>query len=342
MNINEFDYNLPEEKIAQTPLKNRSDSKLLVLDRNNGDIKHEVFSNIINYLNDGDVLVLNNTKVIPARLIGEKEDTHAHIELLLLKDLGDDIWECLSRPQKRLHLDTIVTFGDGLLKAKVISMQDEGIVHVKLIYNGILYEILDKLGSMPLPPYIHEKLDDKDRYQTVYAKIEGSAAAPTAGLHFTNELLEDLKKKGVIITFVTLHVGLGTFRPVMEENILDHKMHSEYYEMTKETADILNKAKEENRRIISVGTTSCRTLETIASKYDGRFEESKGNTDIFIYPGYTFKAIDGLITNFHLPKSTLLMLVSAFSSKEIILNAYNEAIKNDYRFFSFGDAMFIR
>ena len=342
MNINEFDYNLPEDRIAQTPLKNRSDSKLLVLDKNSGDIKHEVFSNIINYLREGDVLVLNNTKVIPARLIGEKEDTHAHIELLLLKDLGNDTWECLSRPQKRLHENTIVSFGDGLLKAQVISLQDEGIVHVKLIYTGILYEILDKLGSMPLPPYIHEKLDDKDRYQTVYAKIEGSAAAPTAGLHFTNELLEELKKKGVIITFVTLHVGLGTFRPVMEENILDHKMHSEYYEMTKETADILNKAKEEGRRIISVGTTSCRTLETIASKYEGGFEESKGNTDIFIYPGYTFKAIDGLITNFHLPKSTLLMLVSAFSSKEIILNAYNEAIKNDYRFFSFGDAMFIR
>ena len=342
MNINEFDYDLPEERIAQTPLENRSSSKLLVLDKKSGDIKHEVFSNIINYLNEGAVLVFNNSKVMPARILGGKEDNHAHIELLLLKDLGNDTWECLSRPQKRLHENTIVSFGDGLLKAQVISLEDEGIVHVKLIYDGILYEILDKLGSMPLPPYIHEKLKDKDRYQTVYAKLPGSAAAPTAGLHFTNELLEELKSKGVIITFVTLHVGLGTFRPVMEENILDHKMHSEYYEMTKETADILNKAKDENRRIISVGTTSCRTLETIASKNDGRFKEEKGNTDIFIYPGYTFKAIDGLITNFHLPKSTLLMLVSALSSKEIILNAYNEAIKNDYRFFSFGDAMFIK
>ena len=342
MNINEFDYELPEERIAQSPLKDRSSSKLLVMDRKTGELTHEVFSNIINYLNKGDVLVLNNTKVIPARLIGEKEDTHAHIELLLLKTLENDVWECLSRPQKRLKVGTIVTFGDGLLKAQVIELLDEGIVHVKLIYDGILYEILDKLGEMPLPPYIHEKLKDKDRYQTVYAKIEGSAAAPTAGLHFTNELLEELKQKGVIITFVTLHVGLGTFRPVMEENVLDHKMHSEYYEMSEETASILNKAKEEGRRIISVGTTSCRTLETIARDNNGRFKSCKGNTDIFIYPGFEFKAIDGLITNFHLPKSTLVMLVSAFSKKEYILNAYKVAIENDYRFFSFGDAMFIK
>ena len=342
MNINEFDYELPEERIAQSPLKDRSSSKLLVMDRKTGELTHEVFSNIINYLNKGDVLVLNNTKVIPARLIGEKEDTHAHIELLLLKTLENDIWECLSRPQKRLKVGTIVTFGDGILKAQVIELFDEGIVHVKLIYDGILYEILDKLGEMPLPPYIHEKLKDKDRYQTVYAKIEGSAAAPTAGLHFTNELLEELKQKGVIITFVTLHVGLGTFRPVMEENVLDHKMHSEYYEMSEETASILNKAKEEGRRIISVGTTSCRTLETIARDNNGRFKSCKGNTDIFIYPGFEFKAIDGLITNFHLPKSTLVMLVSAFSKKEYILNAYKVAIENDYRFFSFGDAMFIK
>ncbi len=342
MNINEFDYELPEERIAQSPLKDRSSSKLLVMDKNTGELTHEVFSNIINYLNKGDVLVLNNTKVIPARLIGEKEDTHAHIELLLLKTLENDVWECLSRPQKRLKVGTIVTFGDGLLKAKVIELFDEGIVHVKLIYDGILYEILDKLGEMPLPPYIHEKLKDKDRYQTVYAKIEGSAAAPTAGLHFTNELLEELKQKGVIITFVTLHVGLGTFRPVMEENVLDHKMHSEYYEMSEETANILNKAKEEGRRIISVGTTSCRTLETIARDNNGRFKSCKGNTDIFIYPGFEFKAINGLITNFHLPKSTLVMLVSAFSKKEYILNAYKVAIENDYRFFSFGDAMFIK
>ncbi len=342
MNINEFDYDLPEDRIAQSPLKDRSSSKLLVMDKNTGELTHEVFSNIINYLNKGDVLVLNNTKVIPARLIGEKQDTHAHIGLLLLKTLDNDVWECLSRPQKRLKIGTIVSFGDGLLKAQVIKLLDEGIVHVKLIYDGILYEILDKLGEMPLPPYIHEKLKDKDRYQTVYAKIEGSAAAPTAGLHFTNELLDELKNKGIIITFVTLHVVLGTFRPVMEENVLDHKMHSEYYEMTKETADILNKAKEEKRRIISVGTTSCRTLETIARDNNGRFKECHGNTDIFIYPGYEFKAIDALITNFHLPKSTLVMLVSAFSKKEFILNAYQEAIKNDYRFFSFGDAMFIK
>ena len=342
MDINEFDYNLPEECIAQTPLKDRASSKILVLNRNTGEIEHKHFNNIVDYLHSGDVLVLNNTKVIPARLIGEKVDTHAHIELLLLKDLGEDTWQCLSRPQKRLHLGTIVSFGDGLLKAEVIKIKDEGIVEVKLIYQGILLEILDKLGEMPLPPYIHEKLEEKDRYQTVYAKVSGSAAAPTAGLHFTKELLKELEDKGVIITYVLLHVGLGTFRPVMEENILDHKMHSEYYEMSKETADILNKAKEEKRRIISVGTTSCRTLETIASKYDGKFKEESGNTEIFIYPGYEFKAIDGLITNFHLPKSTLVMLVSAFSKKEYILNAYEEAIKNDYRFFSFGDAMFIK
>ena len=342
MNINEFDYELPESRIAQSPLKDRSSSKLLVMDRKTGELTHEIFSNITNYLKAGDVLVLNNTKVIPARLIGEKEDTHAHIELLLLKTLENDVWECLSRPQKRLKVGTIVTFGNGLLKAQVIELFDEGIVHVKLIYDGILYEILDKLGEMPLPPYIHEKLKDKDRYQTVYAKIEGSAAAPTAGLHFTNKLLDEIRSKGVIITFVTLHVGLGTFRPVMEENVLDHKMHSEYYEMSQETADILNKAKEEGRRIISVGTTSCRTLETIATMNNGVFKECKGNTDIFIYPGYEFKAIDGLITNFHLPKSTLVMLVSAFSKKEYILNAYKIAIENDYRFFSFGDAMFIK
>ena len=341
MNINEFDYNLPEECIAQTPLSNRSESKLLVLDRKTNEIEHKVFKDIIDYLNEGDVLVLNNTKVIPARLIGQKEDTKATIELLLLKNIKDDEWECLSRPQKRLHVGTIISFGDGLLKAEVKEILEDGIVHVNLIYNGILYEILDKLGEMPLPPYIHEKLRDKDRYQTVYARIEGSAAAPTAGLHFTDELLEKIQNKGVIITFVTLHVGLGTFRPVQEENILDHKMHSEYYEMSQETADILNLAKKEGRRIISVGTTSCRTLETIMSKYN-MFKECSGNTDIFIYPGYEFKAIDALITNFHLPKSTLVMLVSAFASKDIILNAYQEAIKNNYRFFSFGDAMFIK
>ena len=341
MDINEFDYDLPKELIAQTPLKERSSSKLLIMNKNNGKIKHEIFSNIIDYLDKGDVLVLNDTKVIPARLIGEKEDTKAVIEILLLKDIGNDIWECLAKPGKRLKIGTIVSFGNGLLKCEIIEKLDDGIVHVKLIYEGILMEILDKLGTMPLPPYIHEKLDDQSRYQTVYAKNIGSAAAPTAGLHFTKELLKKIEDKGIIITCVTLHVGLGTFRPVEVENILEHKMHSEYYEMSEETANILNKAKEENRRIIAVGTTSTRTLETIANNNDGLFKSCTGNTDIFIYPGYKFKAIDGLITNFHLPKSTLVMLVSALSSKEYIMNAYKEAINNKYRFFSFGDAMFI-
>ena len=341
MDINEFDYQLPERCIAQSPLKDRSSSKLLVMDRFSGELHHDVFKNITSYLKKGDVLVLNDTKVIPARLIGEKEDTHAHIELLLLKDLGSDIWECLSRPTKRLHINSIITFGNGELKARVDEVLEDGLVHVKLIYDGILLEILDKLGSMPLPPYIHEKLEDKNRYQTVYAKNIGSAAAPTAGLHFTKELLKEIKDMGVIITYVTLHVGLGTFRPVMESDILKHKMHKEFYIMSQETADILNKAKEENRRIISVGTTSCRTLESVLKDND-KFIACQGNTDIFIYPGYKFRAIDGLITNFHLPKSTLVMLVSAFSSKENILNAYKIAIENDYRFFSFGDAMFIK
>lgn len=341
MNVNEFDYNLPEELIAQTPLKERSSSRLLVLNKDSGNITHEHFYNIINYLHKGDVLVLNDTKVIPARLIGEKEDTKAVIEILLLKELSDNNWECLARPCKRLKEGTIVSFGDGLLKALVTEKLEDGIIHVKLIYKGILMEILDKLGTMPLPPYIHEKLEDQSRYQTVYAKYEGSAAAPTAGLHFTKELLKEIENKGVIIAYVTLHVGLGTFRPVEVENILEHKMHSEFYTMNKETADILNKAKGEKRRIIAVGTTSTRTLETIATNNDGLFKECAGNTDIFIYPGYKFKAIDGLITNFHLPKSTLVMLVSALAGKDNILNAYQEAIKEKYRFFSFGDAMFI-
>ncbi len=342
MNVNEFDYNLPEELIAQTPLKERSSSRLLVLNKDSGNITHEHFYNIINYLHKGDVLVLNDTKVIPARLIGEKEDTKAVIEILLLKELSDNNWECLARPCKRLKEGTIVSFGGGLLKALVTEKLEDGIIHVKLIYNGILMEILDKLGTMPLPPYIHEKLEDQSRYQTVYAKYEGSAAAPTAGLHFTKELLKEIENKGVIITYVTLHVGLGTFRPVEVENILEHKMHSEFYTMNKETADILNKAKGEKRRIIAVGTTSTRTLETIATNNNGLFKECAGNTDIFIYPGYEFKAIDALITNFHLPKSTLVMLVSALAGKDNILNAYQEAIKEKYRFFSFGDAMFIK
>ena len=342
MNINDFDYDLPQELIAQTPLKNRSDSKLMVLNKDNGDIKHDYFYNITNYFNKGDVLVLNDTKVIPARLIGEKEDTKAHIELLLLNDLGNDTWECLAKPQKRLHKDTIVVFGSGMLKARVEEVLDEGIVHVKLLYDGILMEILDKLGTMPLPPYIHEKLQDNNRYQTVYAKNIGSAAAPTAGLHFTKELLKELENKGVIIKYVTLHVGLGTFRPVMEENILEHKMHSEFFIMNKDVAETLNLAKQERRKIYAVGTTSCRTIETVASKNNGKFVAMSGNTDIFIYPGYKFQGIDGLITNFHLPKSTLVMLVSALAGRENILNAYKIAIQNNYRFFSFGDAMLIK
>ena len=342
MNINDFDYDLPQELIAQTPLKNRSDSKLMVLNKDNGDIKHDYFYNITNYFNKGDVLILNDTKVIPARLIGEKEDTKAHIELLLLNDLGNDIWECLAKPQKRLHKDTIVVFGNGMLKVRVEEVLDEGIVHVKLLYDGILMEILDKLGTMPLPPYIHEKLQDNNRYQTVYAKNIGSAAAPTAGLHFTKELLKELENKGVIIKYVTLHVGLGTFRPVMEENILEHKMHSEFFIMNKDVAETLNLAKQDGRKIYAVGTTSCRTIETVASKNNGKFVAMSGNTDIFIYPGYKFQGIDGLITNFHLPKSTLVMLVSALAGRENILNAYKIAIQNNYRFFSFGDAMLIK
>ena len=340
MKLSDFDYELPEELIAQTPIKTRDQSRLMVLDKKTGEFAHKHFYDIKRELHKGDVLVLNDTKVIPARLIGTKEDTGAVIELLLLKDLGNNIWECLSRPAKRLKVGTIVTFQDKL-KAEIVEKKEEGIVHVKLLYEGILMEILDELGMMPLPPYIHEKLEDKNRYQTVYAKNIGSAAAPTAGLHFTEELLEEVKSMGVEILFVTLHVGLGTFRPVEEENILEHHMHTEFYQMNKEVADKLNKAKKEGRKIYAVGTTSTRTLETIMHKYH-EFRECSGNTDIFIYPGFEFMAIDGLITNFHLPKSTLLMLVSALSSKEIILNAYREAVKEKYRFFSFGDAMFIK
>lgn len=342
MNIEEYNYDLPEKFIAQTPLKDRAASKLLLLNKENGNIKEDVFKNIGSYLKKGDVLVLNDTKVIPARIIGEKIDTKAVIELLLLKDIDGDIWECLAKPAKRLHVGTIISFGDGSLKAEVIEKLDEGIVHVKLIYEGILMEILDKLGTMPLPPYIHEKLEDQSRYQTVYAKNIGSAAAPTAGLHFTKELLENLEKQGVELLYVTLHVGLGTFRPVEVEDITKHHMHSEYYIMTKDVADKLNKAKEEGRNIYAVGTTSTRVLETVAHKYD-KFTACSGDTDIFIYPGaFEFKAIDGLITNFHLPKSTLVMLVSALATKEYILNAYEYAKAHDFRFFSFGDAMFIK
>jgi len=338
MKTSDFDYNLPEELIAQTPLDKRDDSKMLVLDKETGNIEHKHFSNIIDYLEEGDVLVVNDTKVIPARLYGVKEETNALIEILMLKEQEDNCWECLVKPAKRVHIGTIVSFGDGKLKAECIDVQDEGIRVFKLIYEGILYEILDELGTMPLPPYIHEQLENKDRYQTVYAKNIGSAAAPTAGLHFTDELLEKIKEKGVIIAPVTLHVGLGTFRPVSVEDVTTHKMHSEFYIMSKETADILNNHK---KRIIAVGTTSTRTLESIMSLY-GTFKECSGWTEIFIYPGYEFKAIDALITNFHLPKSTLMMLVSAFATKEYIFNAYEEAIKNEYRFFSFGDSMFIK
>ena len=341
MKVSDFDYPLDESLIAQTPILKRDESRLMVLDRKTGEIEHKKFYDIIDYLNPGDALVLNDTKVIPARLIGEKAETKATIEVLLLKDLGDDTWITLAKPAKRIKLGTIVSFGGGLLKAKCIKIEDDGIRHFKLIYEGILLENLDKLGSMPLPPYIHEKLDDKDRYQTVYAKNIGSAAAPTAGLHFTKELLKKIEDKGVKVLFITLHVGLGTFRPVMVEDIKDHEMHSEYYSMSESVANALNETRKNGHKIIAVGTTSTRTLETIASKYQ-EFKSSSGTTNIFIYPGYDFKGIDALITNFHLPKSTLVMLVSAFSKKEYILNAYKIAQEEKYRFFSFGDAMFIK
>ena len=341
MTTKEFDYNLPEELIAQTPIKNRDQSRMLVLDKKTGEIEHKHFNNILDYLNENDVLVLNDTKVMPARLYGQKEETNALIEILLLKEKTNNTWECLVKPAKRVKIGTVVNFGDGILKAECIEIKDEGIRVFKLIYDGILYEILDKLGEMPLPPYIHEKLEDKDRYQTVYAKNIGSAAAPTAGLHFTKELLEKVKEKGITVLYITLHVGLGTFRPVNVEDVTKHKMHSEFYMMSKETAEILNKAKKNNQRIISVGTTTTRTLETIMNLYD-EFRECSGWTSIFIYPGYEFKAIDSLITNFHLPKSTLLMLVSALAGKDKIMKAYHEAVKEKYRFFSFGDSMFIK
>ena len=340
MTTDDFDYDLPKELIAQTPLSKRDESKLLVLDKETGEVTHKKFYDIIDYLNPGDALVINDTKVIPARIIGEKEDTGAVIELLLLKEIGDT-WECLAKPQKRLKVGTIISFGGGILKAKVSEIKDEGITIVKLIYEGILMEILEKLGTMPLPPYIHEKLSDQNRYQTVYAKDYGSAAAPTAGLHFTKELLKKIEEKGIKIVRVTLHVGLGTFRPVMVSDVTKHKMHTEHFIITKEAADTLNSVRASGGRIIAVGTTSVRTLETVMQNNE-EFVPMVGDTSIFIYPGYKFKAIDALITNFHLPKSTLVMLVSAFASRDKILNAYNIAIQNDYRFFSFGDAMFIK
>ena len=341
MRTDDFDFYLPNELIAQHPIKERDTSRLLILDKKTGEIEHKKFYDIIDYLNPGDVLVLNDTKVIPARLFGIKNDTNAHIEILLLKEKNENKWECLVKPAKRVKIGTVISFGDGLLKAKCIDTLDEGIRVFEFIYEGVFYEILDKLGTMPLPPYIKEKLEDKDRYQTVYAKNIGSAAAPTAGLHFTRDLLNKIKKKNITICYITLHVGLGTFRPVNVDDVTKHKMHSEYYSMSREVADILNNAKKHKRRIVAVGTTTTRTLETIMTKYN-EFKCCSGFTDIFIYPGYKFKAISALITNFHLPKSTLLMLVSALSSKDIILNTYKEAVNMKYRFFSFGDAMFIK
>ena len=340
MKTEDFNYELPGELIAQTPLEKRDESRLLVLDKNDGSIEHKMFYDIIDYLNPGDALVINDTKVIPARIIGEKIDTGAVIELLLLKEVGDT-WECLAKPQKRLKIGTVISFGDGRLKAKVVELKDEGITVVKLEYSGILMEILEHLGTMPLPPYIHEKLDNQGMYQTVYAKDYGSAAAPTAGLHFTNELLKRIEAKGIKIVHVTLHVGLGTFRPVMVDDIKSHHMHSEHFIMSKEAADTLNSVRRSGHRIIAVGTTSVRTLETVMQNND-KFVPMVGDTEIFIYPGYKFRAIDGLITNFHLPKSTLLMLVSALAGRDNILNAYKIAVNEKYRFFSFGDAMFIK
>ena len=341
MTVEEFNYDLPSELIAQTPLKKRDESRLMVLDKKTGEVEHKHFKDIISYLEPGDTLVLNDTKVLPARLYGEKEDTKAMIEVLLLKDVEGDTWECLVKPARRIKLGTVVSFGNGKLKATCVFVGEEGIRHFTFSYQGIFMEVLEELGTMPLPPYIHEQLQDQSRYQTVYAKEVGSAAAPTAGLHFTKELLAAIEKKGVHLAYITLHVGLGTFRPVNVEKVEDHEMHSEYYHMSKEVAELLTKTKKEGHRIISVGTTSTRTLETIMTLY-GEFRECSEWTNIFIYPGYQFKAIDCLITNFHLPKSTLVMLVSALAGKDHILNAYQIAVKEKYRFFSFGDAMFIK
>lgn len=340
MKTEDFNFYLPENLIAQTPLLKRDSSRLLVLDKNTGEVCHKHFYDVIDYLNEGDALVLNDTKVIPARLIGTKVDTNAVIEVLMLRNIEDDIWECLTKPAKRIKEGTIVKFSDKL-KCICVNVLDEGIRHFKFIYDGIFMEILDELGSMPLPPYIHEKLSDKELYQTVYAKNIGSAAAPTAGLHFTRELLDKIEKKKVNILYITLHVGLGTFRPVNVEDVTKHKMHSEYYKMSDEVANKLNEVKKSGKKIISVGTTTTRTLETIMCKY-GEFRKCSGFTDIFIYPGYKFKAVDNLITNFHLPKSTLIMLVSALAGKENIMNAYKIAVEKEYRFFSFGDAMLIK
>ena len=340
MKTDDFDYYLPEELIAQTPIEKRDESRLMVLNRKNNTIEHKTFKDIIDYLEPGDCLVRNNTKVIPARIYGKKE-TGANIEFLLLNNIEGDIWETIVRPGNKLHIGTKVIFGNGLLTAEILDTMPGGTRKVLFTYKGIFNEILDKIGLMPLPPYIHEELKEKDRYQTVYAKYEGSAAAPTAGLHFTNELLEKIEQKGIDIANVTLHVGIGTFRPVKEDTVEAHEMHSEHFYIKQEDCDKINKAKKNGKRVIAVGTTSCRVLETIANPENGTVEPIEGDTQIFIYPGYTFKCIDGLITNFHLPQSTLLMLVSALAGKEYIMKAYNEAVQEKYKFFSFGDAMFI-
>lgn len=341
MNVKDYDYDLPEELIAQDPLEDRSSSRLMVLDRQTGDVEHRYFTDILEYLHPGDCLVINNTKVIPARLFGVKEDTQAKIEVLLLKRKENDIWETLVKPGKKAKPGTKLVFGDGLLTAEVVDVVEEGNRLIQFHYDGIFEEILDQLGQMPLPPYITHQLKDKNRYQTVYAKYDGSAAAPTAGLHFTKELLQKVKDMGVDIAEVTLHVGLGTFRPVKVENVLDHHMHSEFYMVSQEAADKINRAKESGHRVIAVGTTSTRTLEAAADE-NGRLHETSGWTEIFIYPGYQFKVIDALITNFHLPQSTLVMLVSALAGREHVLHAYEIAVKEKYRFFSFGDAMLIQ
>lgn len=336
----DFYFELPQELIAQDPLEDRSSSRLLVLDKHTGAISHCVFRDVESFLRPGDCLVLNNTKVIPARLLGEREETGAHVEVLLLKRNAGDVWETLVKPGKKCRPGTRLTFGDGLLKARVLETVEEGNRLIQFEYDGVFEEVLDALGEMPLPPYITHKLQDKNRYQTVYARYEGSAAAPTAGLHFTKELLGEIEAKGVRIAYVTLHVGLGTFRPVKEENVLEHHMHSEYFQISEEAAEVINRTKTEGGRVICVGTTSCRTVES-ASDGMGKVRSGSGDTDIFIYPGYRFKVLDGLITNFHLPESTLVMLVSALASRENVLKAYEEAIRERYRFFSFGDAMLI-
>ena len=341
MELSEFNYDLPQELIAQVPIKNRDESRLLILDRSTQTLEDKIFRDIIDYLEPGDCLVRNNTKVIPARLYGKK-DTGANVEFVLLKNIEGDIWEAMVRPGNKLHIGAKVIFGDGLLTAEILDTTEDGTRKVKFTYDGIFNEILDQIGLMPLPPYIHESLKDNDRYQTVYAKYEGSAAAPTAGLHFTPELLKKIEEKGIDIANVTLHVGIGTFRPVKETNIEDHHMHTEHYYIKQEDADKINKAKLAGKRVIAVGTTSCRTLETIADPETGMVNACEGDTGIYIYPGYKFKCIDGLITNFHLPESTLIMLVSAFAGKDYIMKAYNEAVEQRYRFFSFGDAMFIK